>query len=381
MLVDVNNDEVTSLVDLFEDIAFLKNAELTDLSALDEASLVDAMRQMGINRIFNSNVEKSQTKFAGTKRAGLTAHQAVLCDTVYADALRSYFYNDASPKDIAHATDYGTAATKNERIYDKIAYTIGEKIPALSGGLNAAIANYLGKSTPLFLSWQECLHEMKSPTYSEFIAQTKGVNDLTGEEMKGLLHTLNDCVFYRDIVPNALYNALIEDCPFSDVLKGLFQPVRPFRGLHKHGGEAGIDRQPVKASPAKAGGTAEDGPSGRHDEKIAAQQRIRIPQSGPGLFRLLRIAAPRYGEQGLASVFEVHQPEAGSLCLRAETGIVPVRGPENAALEPGDPRVVRGTQDLRPVLPGGFSVFLFQFCPVLHTALTGFCTELFGIQI
>ena len=216
-LVDVNNDEVTSLVDLFEDIAFLKNAELTDLSSLDEAALVDAMKQMGINRIFNSNVEKSQTKFAGTKRAGLTAHQAVLCDTVYADALRSYFYNDASPKDIAHATDYGTAATKNEKIYDKIAYTIGEKIPALSGGLNAAIANYLGKSTPLFLSWQECLHDMKSPTYSEFIAQTKGVNDLTGDEMKGLLHTLNDCAFYQDIVPNALYNALIEDCPFSDV--------------------------------------------------------------------------------------------------------------------------------------------------------------------
>ncbi|MBR1847423.1 MAG: hypothetical protein IJ787_06890, partial [Bacilli bacterium] len=221
-----DESEVDSLVNLFEDISFLQQIDLTDLDTIETDRLVSAMTNMGINRIFNSNITKSETVFAGTTRAGLTAHQAVLCDAVYFDVVSAYYFQAASPKDAYHATehDYGEKATYEDNVYDKIGYTIGTTISTLNAytdvesesALISATHAYMDATETPYQEWATCIEDMKAPEYRRFVKQLDDIEDITEKStMTGILNALNDCSFYTDAVSNALYRALYLERPFT----------------------------------------------------------------------------------------------------------------------------------------------------------------------
>ncbi|MCR5349100.1 MAG: hypothetical protein K6E59_05820 [Bacilli bacterium] len=206
-LAPYTEEEVATLIHVFADISQCMNLDLTDLTKLDVEPLVSALREMGASNVFNSNKEKSATVFGSkgdplSKRSGLTAYQSLLCDIVLVDSLEDYYYFNLSPKDLAATANYTNAK-------GKIAYYVPRLLPALSDEgmtrtkfLEAAdryIVNELGGIFDV----------LKQKQFVDFINGTAAFEDLTEASFTTLLHSLNDCTFYRDCVPNAFYDALI----------------------------------------------------------------------------------------------------------------------------------------------------------------------------
>ena len=199
-------DEIATLVRVFESLSTCTNIDLTNMSTVNTDALVSALTDMGLSKIFNTNTQKSHDVFypkGGVYQArdGLTSYQCLLCDLALIDSLKPYYRLNESPKDQANLSLYTQAE-------EKIAIEIPKMIPALGGAVTeevflAAADKYIAKE------WADVLRLLKQSRYSGFIDGSMAFEDLTEECFSKLLVTLNACSFYRDCVPNAFYDALV----------------------------------------------------------------------------------------------------------------------------------------------------------------------------
>ena len=206
-------EEIISLVNIFESLAACASIDLSNLSTVNVESLTNALIEMGCSRIFNSNTTKSVALFPTMpERHGMTAVQALLCDTLLVDALNDNYFSTQSPKDIhyvaegaywasdAYRTDCGAAT--------KMAYNVKSNFKALSDTYTAVEARedftqYLGNE------WGDCIRLLQRSEFASFVAGDVTFEDLPEDSFASLLHTLNESRMYRDCVPNALYEALV----------------------------------------------------------------------------------------------------------------------------------------------------------------------------
>lgn len=224
-LLPYPSTEIDNLISIMVEMNDLSSssASLSNISSLDVTTLTDVLERMSTSRIFNAtDSNQVVTTLAATDvKYGHTCFQLIMGDFLKSDALsidnsgtKTYFFYGAdNPKDKAAAFGISLSYTYNgQSVASTLTYSsLASKAYAYGDFYFPALTERSAFLTSGSESLANLLTTLQSPEYSAiFSGSSFNLSSISGDEVSGLLNTLNANALFYDCVPNAI-NSLLGD--------------------------------------------------------------------------------------------------------------------------------------------------------------------------
>lgn len=199
-----SKDEINNLVDLFYNLSYCEGLNGDNIKSIDPTHLTKGLEAMSRSGIFNftAGVREEDkavinsgpydyAKKVFINSDPLTCFQAVMVRFINTDSLEPYIYNPDNPKDKGAA--YSTSI---EKVISQVKTSFSERYSSITNKTTSHL-DELSKFYSDLLSADE-KDIFKSDNTIDF-------DNVSSEGLSALFKVLNECPFYQDVVPNAMY--------------------------------------------------------------------------------------------------------------------------------------------------------------------------------
>ena len=192
-----SHEEISNLIDMLYHLSYTADLSTSNINSIDPINVTQALDSMMRTGIFNSKVGDS----SNAEVAGLTSFQVMLKTIIGADAFNEYFYNSSNPVDAKAASTnlYNDASSKAKYLVKKYFsgnYLDKEKLDEQS--------SYLVNSSYSLQAFYTSLEGKVLASLTDSKGSNINFDDLDENALSTLFHTFDNCIFYKDIVPNSL---------------------------------------------------------------------------------------------------------------------------------------------------------------------------------
>ena len=199
-----SKDEINNLVDLFYNLSYCEGLNGDNIKSIDPTHLTKGLEAMSKCGIFNFTAgvreedkavinsgpyEYAKKVFINSDP--LTCFQAVMVRFINTDSLEPYIYNPDNPVDIGAA--YSTSI---EKVISQVKTSFSEGYSSITNKTTSHL-DELSKFYSDLLSADE-KDIFKSDNTIDF-------DNVSSEGLSALFKVLNECPFYQDVIPNAMY--------------------------------------------------------------------------------------------------------------------------------------------------------------------------------
>lgn len=199
-----SNVEINNLVDLFYNLSYCEGLDGDNIKSIDPHHLTEGLKAMSRCGVFNltSGVREEDKAIVNSgpyeyakkvfiNSDPLTCFQAVMVRFVNTDSLEPYIYNPTNP------IDKGAAySTSIEKVISQVKTSFSERYSSITNKTNGHL-DELSKFYSDLLSADE-----KDIFRSD---NTIDFDNVSSEGLSALFKALNECPFYVDVIPNAMY--------------------------------------------------------------------------------------------------------------------------------------------------------------------------------
>lgn len=204
-----SQEEIDNLTFLFYNFSYCASLDANNINSIDVTHLMNGLENMSRSGIFNSQAgirsqdseyissyEDAKTFFENTDTSkNLTCFQAIMAKIIDIGSLNPYLYNNNNPNDIFYASSMDKVMNQ-VRIAFNENYNQIDKTPSYLNGPSS-----LGK---FYVTLQNAATDEVLTNGGTKI----NFDSITSEGLETLFHALDNCYFYKDVIPNALYELL-----------------------------------------------------------------------------------------------------------------------------------------------------------------------------
>lgn len=204
-----SQEEIDNLTELFYNFSYCASLDANNINSIDVTHLMNGLENMSRSGIFNSQVgirslderyassyESVNTFFNNADSSkNLTCFQAIMSKIIDIGSLNPYLYNSNNPNDSSFASSM-------DKVMNQVRFAFKEKYDQIN-------------ETPSYLTGPSSLGKfyqtLQNAATDEVLTNggTKiNFDSITSEGLETLFHALDNCYFYKDVIPNALYELL-----------------------------------------------------------------------------------------------------------------------------------------------------------------------------
>ncbi len=196
--------EINNLVDLFYNLSYCEGLNGDNIKSIDPTHLTKGLEAMSKCGIFNSTegvreedkavVSSGPYDYAKTvfiNSDPLTCFQAVMVKFINTDSLEPYIYNEANKVDKA-----ASYTTSQDKVISQVKANFSERYSSITNKTTDHLAELSAFYSALLSADEKDM--FKSDNKIDF-------DNVSSDGLSILFKALDECSFYQDVIPNAMY--------------------------------------------------------------------------------------------------------------------------------------------------------------------------------